>query len=111
MAKRPQRIGGVAAAAVQVLGTLVAQRRRERGWTQSRLADAVGVSHDTIAGIERGEPTVAIGTFFQACAVLAIPLFGADRDELQRQLREGRDRLALLPDRVRIRNLEIDDDF
>lgn len=111
MAKRAHRIGGMASTAVRVLGDLVAQRRKERGWTQSRLAGAIGVSTDTIASIERGVPTVAIGVVFEACAMLGVPLFEADRDDLQRMLREGRSRLALLPTRIRAREIHVDDNF
>lgn len=111
MAKQQHKIGSVATAATQVLGGLVAQRRRERGWTAARLAAAIGVSPRTVANIEEGKPTVAIGVVFEAAAVLGIRLFEADRAELQRLLREGRDRLALLPQRVRPTEEPAHDDF
>lgn len=32
----------------------MAERRRDRGWSQQRLADELGVSRQTIISIERG---------------------------------------------------------
>lgn len=32
----------------------VSERRRDRGWSQQRLADELGVSRQTIISIERG---------------------------------------------------------
>ena len=109
--KHPVNVGGAASTATRVLGGLIAQNRRQRGWTASRLADAIGVTPRTVAHIESGRPTVAIGTVFEAAAILGVRLFEADRAELQRLLRDGQDRLALLPQRVRPKDEAIDDDF
>lgn len=36
------------------LGTLIAELRKAKGWTQERLAGLAGVSHSTISRLERG---------------------------------------------------------
>jgi transcriptional regulator with XRE-family HTH domain len=87
--------------AVRVLGLEVARARRARRWTEAELAERIGVSAVTLRNIERGAPTVGIGTVFEAATVLGIALFGRDRDELRSMVERGQDRLALLPSRVR----------
>jgi hypothetical protein len=56
-------------------------------------------------------PTVGIGTAFEAATILGIDLFGADRDGLRSMVERGRDRLALLPARVREPTGPVRDDF
>jgi DNA-binding XRE family transcriptional regulator len=73
--------------------------------TLDQLAEAVGVSTRTMYSVERGEPSVSLGTYFEAASVLGIPLFSADKSELTHYLHAGQDRLALLPDRVRAKDV------
>lgn len=98
-------------AATQVLGTEVALARRERRWTVAELAERAGISAITLRHVERGVPTVAIGTVFELASLLGIPLFGTDPAQLPALLERGRDRLALLPRRVREPAHPADDDF
>jgi transcriptional regulator with XRE-family HTH domain len=97
--------------AVQVLGAQIAAARRERGWTAAELAERVGVSARTISSLERGAPTVTLGTAFEAATLLGVPLFGAEGPELAALAREGRRTLALMPRRVYHRRTPVDDDF
>jgi ribosome-binding protein aMBF1 (putative translation factor) len=87
--------------AVQVLGLEVARARRTRRWTEAELAERAGISAVTLRNIERGVPTVGIGTVFEVATILGIDLFGAGRDGLRSMVERGRDRLAPLPSRVR----------
>jgi hypothetical protein len=64
-----------------------------------------------LRNIERGAPTVGIGIVFEAATILGINLFGASRDELRSMVERGRDRLALLPARVRDPEGPVRDDF
>lgn len=56
-------------------------------------------------------PTVGIGTVFEVATILGIDLFGTDREGLRSMVERGRDRLALLPARVREPTGPVDDDF
>jgi transcriptional regulator with XRE-family HTH domain len=97
--------------AVRVLGLEVARFRRARRWTETALAERAGISAVTLRNIERGAPTVGIGTVFEVATILGINLFGADRDGLRLMVDRGRDRLALLPSRVREPTGPVNDDF
>ncbi|MFB2584941.1 helix-turn-helix transcriptional regulator [Herbiconiux liukaitaii] len=88
--------------AAEILGQQVRFARHERQWTAAELAARADVSLETLAAIEAGKPTVAIGNVFNVAAAAGVPLFGAETDaELSRLRRAGADRLALLPTRVR----------
>jgi transcriptional regulator with XRE-family HTH domain len=56
-------------------GTLVIRLRRERGWSRGRLAQAAGVSHHTVAKIERGD-AVFPATLAEVAAALGLPPAG-----------------------------------
>lgn len=100
--------------AARVLGLQVAQARRERRWTAGELAERANISAVTLRKVERGDPTVALGTALDVAVLVGVPLFGADPadpSELGRIAARERDRLALLPERVRVSQREPDDDF
>jgi transcriptional regulator with XRE-family HTH domain len=97
--------------AAQVLGLEIARARRERRLPIAELAERAGVSRITVRAVENGTPTVAVGTVFELATILGIDLFGADRSQLPELLARGRDRLALLPARVREPSTPVDDDF
>jgi transcriptional regulator with XRE-family HTH domain len=89
----------------------VARARRARRWTEAEIAERAGISAVTVRNIERGAPTVGIGTVFEVATILGIELFGADREGLRSMVERGRDRLALLPSRVRAPHGVVRDDF
>lgn len=97
--------------AVVVVGQLVASERRRQRRTAADLAERAGISRDTLYRLERGDPTVAIGTALELLVLLGVPLFSTDADGLARQVASGRQLLALLPDRVRPDTRKPDDDF
>jgi transcriptional regulator with XRE-family HTH domain len=96
---------------VRVIGLEVARARRARHWTEVALAERAGISAVTLRNIERGAPTVGIGTVFEVATILGIELLGTDRDGLRSMVERGRDRLALLPSRVREPTSPVNDDF
>ncbi len=98
-------------AAVTTLGAMVAEGRRLRGWTAADLASRLGVSVPTLRRIETGEPSVAIGVFFEAAVLCGVDLFSAAPTELPRIAREAQLRTAVLPARIRTQAVEIDDNF
>lgn len=100
-----------AMAGARVLGQMVAAHRRERGLTAAELAELVGVSVPTLRKVERGDPTVALGTALHAAVIVGVQLFGAEGRELAELVARGEQELALLPARVRAGRVEIDNDF
>lgn len=111
MAKRTRVFGPQAVDAAAVLGSQIAEARRARGWTAGELAERIGASVRTVHNLEHGSPTVAMGIAFEAATLLGIDLFGAEGAELARLARQGRERVALLPRRVRRRRAPVRDDF
>lgn len=96
--------------ALQILGTSIREARLRRRWTLDQLAERVGVSRPTIIKAERGDPTVAAGTLFEAAVIVGVPLFGASDDERARYGQLKRAELALLPTAARVPRA-VDDDF
>ena len=92
-----------------VLGNQIAQGRRARRMTLAELSQRVGVSEPTMRNVENGSPSVAIGTFFEAARIVGLPLFTADSRELTSLLHRSEEKLSLMPERVRSR--EVKDDF
>lgn len=100
----------VSVEAARLLGSRIRLARKERRWTVEQLAERVGVTHVTISKVERGDLTVALGTAFEAAAVVGVPLFDPDPGRRSLEAERVTDRLALLPRLVRPRPV-VDDDF
>lgn len=98
-------------AAAKLLGSLVQIERKSRRMTAQDLADRLGVDRSTLQRLEQGDPKVELGLAFEACALLQIPLFEEDAKALTLRLDEAGKRLALLPSRVRPKQLSASDDF
>jgi transcriptional regulator with XRE-family HTH domain len=98
-------------AAVALLGSLVQLERKSRRMTAQEMADRLGVDRSTLQRLEQGDPKVELGLAFEACAILNIPLFEEDAQGLALRLDEAGKRLALLPSRVRRKQLSVSDDF
>ncbi len=90
-----------------MLGGSIRAGRLRRGWSVASLAERVGVSSPTITKVERGDPSVAIGTVFEAARLTGVELYGDHRqlagDVVRREL-------ELLPRRGRTRR-RADNDF
>lgn len=100
--------------ALRVLGQQIRFARHDRVWTMTELANRAGVSENTVRSIENGEATPSIGNVFNVAVAAGVPLFSANRDELDRLARDGAARLALLPTRVdeqRRKDSDADFDF
>lgn len=98
-------------AALVALGAMIGAERRRLGWTATELAERIGSSAALVTRIERGAPGTAIGTVFEAAVVCGVPLFDVPSSELPRVAERSVDRLALLPQRVQARTVEVPDDF
>jgi transcriptional regulator with XRE-family HTH domain len=95
--------------AVRLLGSRVRQARREHRWTVEELAERVGVSPVTIRKVEKGDLTVALGTAFEAAALVGVALFHPDPVRWRLEAEYATARLAVLP--AAVRSSQVDDDF
>lgn len=89
-----------AADAARLMGSNVRIARINQGWTAQQLADRIGCSRHTIAGIESGRASVAFGHVLNACAALGLQLFVPEPAELARLSRSQADVVRLIPSRV-----------
>lgn len=97
--------------ATLVLGLQLAAARRRQRRTAQEVAERAGMTRVTLRRIERGDPDVAIGLYFEVATVLSVPLFGAQGRELAELAARGERDLALLPARIYERPQAVDDDF
>lgn len=79
--------------------------------SQLELAERLGVSRSTVVAIERGSPTVALGTVFEAAVIVGIPLIAEDRKELNELASSIAAIARVLPKRGRAKTRDVDDDF
>lgn len=90
-----------AAQALRTLGRDLAVARRKRGISTIDMASRLFVSRETLWRLERGDPTVSVGTLAAATFVLQL------QDRLAKLAAPGSDDLALslderrLPQRIR----------
>lgn len=97
--------------AAELLGARVKESRVERRWTVRELAERAGISTSTLQKVERGNPGVTLGVAFDVATLVGVPLFEEDRSRLAAELARRRDRLALLPQRVREPKGDLDNEF
>ena len=93
-----------------MLGNSIRVGRKQRRWMVNELAERLGVSEPTVRKIERGSPTVAIGTVFEAAGLVGVTLFDPEPRRRESFANTKRLELALLPASIRGR-IEIDDAF
>ena len=96
---------------LKVLAAMIVAARKERIMSQKELAQRLGVSRLTVRAIERGSPTVAIGTVFEAAVTLGIPLLAKDNQELDRLATSIAAISRVLPERARRKRRDVNDDF
>jgi transcriptional regulator with XRE-family HTH domain len=83
----------------------------ERRWSVRDLAERAGISTGTLMKVEHGDPSVSLRTAFDVATLVGVPLYYEDRTRLGAELTRNRDRVALLPQRVREREADLDDGF
>ena len=97
--------------AARVLGLQLASARRQQHRTTAEIAERAGITRVTLRRIERGDPDVTLGLYFEVASVLGVPLFGAEGRELAELVARGERELALLPSRISVRRGEVFDAF
>jgi transcriptional regulator with XRE-family HTH domain len=93
-----------------LLGAEIRQARLARRWTVRELAERAGISPPTLQKVERGNPSVALGTAFDVATLVGVPLFYTDGSRLADEAARLR-RPTLLPRAVRHPRRELDNEF
>ena len=103
MSKKTLPIFPNAAKQMAALGERLRLARRRREIPLELFAERVGVSRETIRRLEKGDHTIAIGTYLRALRVLGLD---QDFDEVAKDDALGRklQDLALLSQRVKANN-------
>jgi transcriptional regulator with XRE-family HTH domain len=96
--------------AAELLGAEIRHARLARRWTVRELAERAGISATTLQKVERGNPSVSLGTAFDTATLVGVPLFYTDGSRLADEAARLR-RPTLLPRAVRHRRRELDNDF
>lgn len=55
-------------------GKVLLLARKQHQWRQQDLAERLGVTRQTVARLERGDPSIAVGVFLSALWLLDLPL-------------------------------------
>ncbi len=96
--------------AAELLGAEIRQARIGRRWTVRELAERAGISPATLQKVERGDPSVSLGTAFDAATLVGVPLFYSDGSRLADEAARAR-RPTLLPRVVRHHKRDLDNEF
>ena len=94
-----------------LMGEQVKLGRKQRHWTEQNLADRAGISRATLQKIERGDMSCAIGLTFEVATLVGVKLFEQGSTPLSKHLEHTRDKIALLPQRIKSKNKPVQDDF
>jgi len=94
-----------------LLGLQVREARVERRWTVRELAERAGISTSTLLKVEKGDPSVTLGVALDVAALVGVPLFHEDRANLGAEVVRRRERLTLLPQRIREPEDDLGNDF
>ncbi|MBN1142469.1 MAG: helix-turn-helix transcriptional regulator [Deltaproteobacteria bacterium] len=97
--------------AALLLGKQIQLGRKQRKWSEKNLAERAGISRATLQKIEAGELTPAIGLVFEAAALVGVNLFEQDRVPVSFTIEQTKDKIALLPKRIRTKTRVLDDNF
>jgi transcriptional regulator with XRE-family HTH domain len=110
MSKRQHAYPATVREAAELLGAEIVQARLARRWTVRELAERAGISPATLQKVERGNPSVALGTAFDVATLVGVPLFYTDGSRLADEAARAR-RPTLLPRAVRHSRGELDNEF
>jgi len=94
-----------------LLGEQIKLGRKQRQWSETNLAERAGISRATLQKIEKGDMSCAIGLVFEVATLVGVKLFEQDKHPLSRQLEHTKDKIALLPKRIKTKTKAVHDDF
>ena len=97
--------------AARLMGEKIKLGRKQRQWSEKNLADRAGISRATLQKIENGEMSCAVGSVFELATLVGVTLFESDSMPLSRHIEYTRDKVALLPQRIKTKPKAVRDDF
>ncbi|MGI4827629.1 MAG: hypothetical protein ACRYFU_05480 [Janthinobacterium lividum] len=97
--------------AVELLAEMIRAGRIERKITTRDMAVRAGVSRTLLQRIEKGDPGCAIGAVFEVAVLAGVLLFETEPERLQIHRAALKDKLSLLPRRIRKPARVIHDEF
>lgn len=99
--------------ALKIFGSAIKTHRIDKNISQANLAERIRSSRKTVAAIESGSPTVAIGKVFEAAAIVGLVLFDADERLIGKMAAQERRLEPLLPKSISKTNTnkKVDNDF
>lgn len=97
--------------AAVLMGEQVKLGRKRRQWSEKNLADRAGISRATLQKIENGEMSCAVGLVFEVATLVGVKLFESDKLPLSKHIEHTRDKIALLPQRIKAAKKVVRDDF
>ena len=109
--KKQRTYSKFALEAVTLLGEQIKLGRKQRKWTEKTLSERSGISRATLQKIESGKMTSAIGLVFEVAALVGVNLFEQDKHPLSKNIEQTRDKIALLPKRIKVKTRAVYDDF
>lgn len=109
LANRP--ISRYAQTALELLGQSIRAERIAGRMTIEQVAARAGISQPLLRRIERGDPGCAAGAVFEVAAIVGVPLFASDPQDLSGLARASGEKLTLMPKAVRQPRKDVKDDF
>lgn len=97
--------------AAVLMGEQIKLGRKQRRWSEKNLAERAGISRATLQKIENGEMSCAVGLVFEVATLVGIKLFESDNMRLSKHIEHTRDKIALLPQRMKVTKKAVRDDF
>ena len=111
MPEQPRTYSRITRDVLTLLGGLIRIGRKRRKMSEADLAARVGIARSTLQLIEKGHPKVEIGLVFEAATLVGVPLFVDEPSRLASEQSRIDDKLALLPQSVRVPRSKVKDDF
>ena len=94
-----------------LFGQLIKLGRKNRHFSEAKLAERAGISRATVQKIENGDPSVAIGLVFECAIIVGVSLFNSPETSITLEIDRLKDKLALLPKAIHSDKTKVDDDF
>ena len=110
MVKRQRTYSKSTQDVMTLMGQYIKLYRKKKSWTESNLAKRAGISRATLQKIEKGDANCSIGLVFEVATLVGVPLFEQKNPSLSGHIEQLRDKLVLLPLRIRSK-VKIDDNF